>query len=269
MGLFGEGGQLAKMSFGVIRKDKEILIFPLLSVAVSGMVIAVLMVWIYFMGLNGFFTLPGIFLLVISGFVLIFINVYFDVAVIGCAMIRFEGGDPTVRDGFRTSNRHLGAIFKWAIISVTVGLILGAIQRILKEFGRTIAWLGGLSWDIATYFAVPVFVYEETSGLGAVKRSVHLLKTTWGHMFVSEVSVGLIFVLPAIFGFVPIGLGIALGGLWGAIIGFIIAIFYWAVLISIISAVDSVLSAALYRFAMTGLWDKIQFSFQLTASPFK
>ena len=44
-------------------------------------------------------------------------------------MIRLDGGDPTVRDGFRLAFARLPAILGYAAISATVGMILRAIAE--------------------------------------------------------------------------------------------------------------------------------------------
>jgi hypothetical protein len=60
---------------------------------------------------------------------LYFISVYFNVAPIGCVMIRFEGRNPTVSDGFRIANENLKAILKWVLVSTIVGTILMIAER--------------------------------------------------------------------------------------------------------------------------------------------
>ena len=253
MGRLSRGWQLAKMSLGVIKKDKEILIFPLLSLVALGLIAASFIGGIFFtMGRDGFVSPLGIVLLAIMYLFLYFVMIYFNVAVIGCAMIRFEGGDPTVKDGFRTSNENFGAILKWAIISATVGMILRVIQSRLKLAGRVIAAIGGLAWSVATYFAVPVLIYEKTSVFGAVKRSAHLLRSTWGEMIVGGLGLAVIFLLLGFLGLIPIVVGAMVGGISGLIVGLIISLAYWLILACIGSAANSALHAALYRYATTG-----------------
>lgn len=253
VGRLSRGWKLAKMSLGVIKKDKEILIFPFLSLICLGIIAASFFGGIFLMGgFDAFYSPPAIAALVVMYLLLYFFMIYFNVAVIGCAMIRFEGGDPTVRDGFRTSNGNLWVILKWAIISATVGMILGVIQSRLKLAGRVIAAIGGLAWGIATYFAVPVLIYEKTSVFGAVKRSAHLLRSTWGEMIIGGLGLGLILALLFLLGLIPIFTGLMIGGLSGLIVGLIIATPYWLIIVCIGSAADSIFHTALYRYATTG-----------------
>ena len=90
--------------------------------------------------------------------------VYTNVAIVGCATIRLEGGDPTLKDGFRIANQNLGAIFGWAIISAIVGMIIRALKNIrFKDFpiGRIIGSIFGFAWTMITFFIIPVLIYEK------------------------------------------------------------------------------------------------------------
>lgn len=252
METLSRGWQLAKMSLGVVKKDKEILVFPLLSLIFTGIVSASFIGGIFFMGsLYAFKTPVGIAALGAMYIIDYFVIVYFNVAVIGCAMIRFEGEDPTVSDGFRTSNQNLGSIVKWAIVAGTVGIILRLIKSRAKLVGK-IAIIGGFAWSIATFFAVPVLIYEDKSLVESIKQSAHLLKNTWGETISGGLGLGLIFLLLGLLGTVPLILGIIIGGISDLIFGLIIAIPYWLILICVGSAADSTLHAALYRYAVTG-----------------
>ena len=259
MGRLGRGWKLAKMSLGVIKKDKEILIFPLLSLVCMGIVIASFIGGTFLMmgGLGSLvagdfspLTSPtGIALDALAYFLLYFITVYFNVALIGCAMIRFEGGDPTVGDGFRISNRNIKSILGWTLLSATVGVVLRVIEEKVKGIGGIIAGIAGMAWSVATFFAVPVLIYEKTSLFGAVKESARLLRRTWAEWITGGLGLGVIFLLLGLVGIVPLILGIVIGA---PLIGFIMAISYWLVLVCIGSAADSALKAALYRYATTG-----------------
>ena len=52
-----------------------------------------------------------------------------NTALVGAAMIRLRGGDPTVSDGLRIASSRFGAILGYALIAATVGMILRAISQ--------------------------------------------------------------------------------------------------------------------------------------------
>lgn len=257
------------MSLGVIKKDKEILVFPLLSLIASGIIAATFIGGVFLSGgFDAFRSSAGIGALGGMYIVLYFVSIYFNVAVIGCAMIRFEGGDPTVSDGFRISKQNLGSIVKWAVVAGTVGLVLRLIQSRAKLAGKILAAIGGLVWGVATVFVVPVLIYEDVSLFGSIKRSASILKDTWGETIVGGLGIQLIFVLLGLLGLVPVLLGGLIGGISGLIVGLIVAIPYWLTLACIGQAANSALHAALYRYAVTG---KIasEFSKEVLTNPWR
>ncbi len=189
---------LIKASAGVLSADKELIIFPLLSS------IALLILTASFaipMFASGFFDqlLGGkseifhyiilFFFYVVQYTVIVFANS----ALIGAALIRLGGGDPTAGDGFRIAFGHFGKILGYALIAATVGVILKWIGDKSKSLGRLVVSLIGLAWNLATYLVVPVLVVEEVGPLESVKRSAAYLKKTWGEQIVGNFSIGLVF----------------------------------------------------------------------------
>src|SRR4029078_9168918 len=63
-----------------------------------------------------------------------FIIFSFTSALVGAAMIRLDGGDPTVRDGLRIASSRVVQILCYAAIAATGGLLL----RILSNLARVI-----------------------------------------------------------------------------------------------------------------------------------
>lgn len=245
------------MALRVIRKDKEILIFPVLSGLATLLILASFVggMWLA-VGIEGLdegntgwilFALLAVFY-----FVSFFIAIFFNACVIGCAMIRMNGGDPTVSDGFRIAGENVGRILKWALFAATVGLIIKAIQERVGFLGKMIMGAIGIAWTIATYFVVPVLIYERLGPWGAVRRSAEILRRTWGEALVGNLGLGAVFVLLGLLGFLPLAIGIYIGSVASIVIGAVVMIVYWLVLGIIASAAQSVLVAALYRYATTG-----------------
>lgn len=146
---------------------------------------------------------------------------YFNTALIGCATIRLEGGDPTLQDGLRIANENLRAIAGWALIAAIVGIILRALEERAEMLGKIVISLIGFAWTMATFFIVPVLIYEKLPVSKAIKRSAHVFKDTWGETFIGYFGLGAIFFLFALIGVIPIVLGLKVGGLV-VVIGLII-----------------------------------------------
>lgn len=272
MGKIGRGWQLTKMSLRVIRKDKEILIFPVLSGLITILILGSFIAGMFLSGgLIGFDNPSNNWIFyvffAVFYFVSFFVAIFFNACIIGCATIRMNGGDPTVKDGIRIASQNIGRILAWALIAATVGLIIRAIQERVGILGRFILGAIGVAWTIVTYFVVPVLIYEQIGPWGAVKRSASILKKTWGEALVGNLGVGIIFGLLAIPGLLVIFLGVYGIFAWGVAVGialFAIAIVYLLVIAVVGSAAEAVLVAALYRFATSGKVseDFQEFSFQ-------
>lgn len=258
---FSRSWQLVKASGTVLRQDKELLLFPLFS-AIAMMLVSASFIIPLVVG--GTFVEPvedsanATTLLIVFLFYLVqyFVIFFFNSALVGAAMIRLDGGDPTVRDGLRIASSRFVQILGYAAIAATVGLILRIIEERAGFIGRWIAGLLGLAFTVATFLAVPILVSRNVGPLEAVKDSATLLKKTWGENVIGNVGMGLVFF---IYYFGVIGLGIAL--VFGAsqtgspalIVLVVAAVVLALVALALVqSALQGVYSAALYRYATNG-----------------
>ena len=254
---FSRSWALVKASAGVLRSDKELMLFPILSSAATLLVLATFLVptfaWRLFdngVGVEA----------VVFGFLFYFcqysVIIFFNCALVGAAMIRLDGGDPTLRDGFDAAKSRLSAILGYAAIAATVGLILQSLKDRDNNFIVRMIGSGlGAAWTLATFMVVPVLVSQNVGPIDALKRSIGLLKQTWGENAIGNVGIGAAFGLitfvviavGAVLAFaaaqVSVGLAIAVG-----------AVFVVAVLLLGVyqAALSGIYSAALYRYATEG-----------------
>jgi hypothetical protein len=255
------GWQLTKVSLGILRKEKGLILLPFLSLLLTGAAWLVFVISIFFFTATP--TNPfGYWLfyvgLAIVYFVTFFVSIYFNAAVMGAAMIRLNGGDPTISDGLKVANANLKRIAGWALVSATVGLVLRALAERFGVIGRIVAGFAGLAWGVATYLVVPVLIFEKIGPWAAVKRSGSLLRQTWGEAAGGYLTLGAIFVLLALPGVLFLVVGGLIGGIVGLLVGVAIAVVYWLLLGLLGAAAQSILVTALYRYATTG---KLGFGF--------
>ncbi len=250
-----------RQSLSVLRQDKEILIFPLLS----GIFTIIAMAGLIYGGVvTGFFqrladsgdrslegNLLGYGALFIWYFVSWFIVLFFNVGVVACARIRLEGGDPTTADGFRAARENLKAILIWALISATVGLILRIVAERSKLIGALIAKFLGVAWAIATYFVVPVMIFEKRGARESMASSTKLITRTWGESLVAAAGVGIIIMLLGIGGLAFPIIGFLISPT-AAVIGLGVMILYWIGLSIISSALTGIYRTGLYLYAKDG-----------------
>jgi hypothetical protein len=249
---------LAKQSWRVLMLDKELLVFPLLSGFACFLVLASFVAGIFVTGnpqgdrAREDATVWA--LTFLYYFVNYFVIVYFNSALVACAMIRFQGGDPTVAVGLRAANARLPQILAWVLLAATVGVVLRAVQERFALVGRIVIGLIGAAWTIATYFIVPVLVVEKLGPFDAVKRSATLMKETWGESLASHAGIGAATGLITFFGVLLIGIAsVALAATTsnaGALIAGGVVIAAFLVLAALISsALSTIVLSALYLYA--------------------
>jgi hypothetical protein len=262
MGKFSRSWELVKQSFAILRSDKQLMLFPVLS-AVSCLFVTILI------GTGGtLMLLPAravalangerfnpnqspvfmlaMFTLYVANY---FVIVFFNVALVGVANSRLMGGTWTFRDGIELAWARKGTILQWALVAATVGMILKTIEERMGVIGRLVMRLIGVAWALACYFVVPVLAFEDLTPIEAVKRSSKLFRDTWGEEVTGGFSLGLISMLLMLPG---VGLFIAslmIGGIKALGVGFLMMLLYLLMLSVIMSAVQGVFNAALYRYA--------------------
>lgn len=258
----GNSWNLVKSSAKVLSQDKELALFPVISSIAMAILTVVFFLPFVFAGAidsisqNG---LSWVHYVVLFTFYIFqyFIIVYCNTALVGAALIRLRGGDPTVKDGFNTANKRFGKIFLYALISATVGVILSLIRDQGKNIGKVISSIIGFVWNIATFLVVPVLAAEDIGPIDAIKRSVEYMKRTWGEQLVGSYGIGIVFNL--------IGFLVFLACVAGAFLAYYFSLAVWVyiglgaflilaimVIALISSTLNGIYTAALYQFASTG-----------------
>ncbi len=271
-GRISRGWELVKESWSVLRQDKELMLFPMLSSIACILVAAS-------------FALPFIFVPELGkaifdqknqqahgapnskilgyaiGFAFYFVNyfviVFFNVALVSCALARFKGGNPTVGDGIQAAVQRLPQIFAWSLLAATVGMALRMLEERLSFLGKFVIGLVGLVWTMAIYFVVPVLAAERVGPLEAVKRSSKILMKTWGESLVGNISMGIISLLFSLPGIAVIVIGMVFGAALNSIaIGILICacgVIYLIFLSIVMSTLQQIFLAGTYLYASEGV----------------
>jgi hypothetical protein len=266
----GIGWELVRQSWNVLKLDKELLVFPLVSGLACLLVLASFALPLWATGFldtvleegpagevggDAAHQIIGAVILFAFYYVNYFVIIFFNTALIACAIIRFKGGNPNLADGFSAAFSRLPQIAGWALVSATVGIILKAIESRSEKVGAFVSSLLGMAWSAMTYFVVPVIVVERTGPIQAGKRSLEILRRTWGEALVANFGIGLVVFLASLLGLVPLFVGIlavnaghsALGAL-AILIGLVIVL-----LVSLVSStLSSIIVGALYLYAAEG-----------------
>ena len=109
------GWKLTKVSLGVLRKEKGLVLLPFVSLLITVGVWAIFFVSIFFVvaptdPVGSWLFYVG---LAVVYFVTFFVSIYFNAAVMGAAMIRLNGGNPTVSDGLKVARENIKRIAGW------------------------------------------------------------------------------------------------------------------------------------------------------------
>lgn len=257
MGKFSLTWNLMKSSLEVLKKDKEILVFPF----ISGICCILLMLSFILPMLNSPEVKAAIeskqdlnqakyyVLMFIFYFLNYLIIIFFNTAVVAAANIRLSGGDPKVRDGFNAAMAILPLIIVWSLVAGTVGLVLRAIEERSNTFGRIMAGILGLAWSVVSFLVIPIFVVEKKGPFAALKESTLLMKKTWGEQLIGRFSFGLVFFVLSLPAFLLIGLGAATKDQTTLITLVALGVIYLIILALIQSALQSIFQTIVYKYA--------------------
>ena len=253
MDTFSRSWDMIGESFAVLRKDKKLVLFPILSGLSTLAVAAIYFLPLFNMGVLEHYkayrtvdptVYAWLFLWYCTNY---FVIIFFNCALAACAQIRFAGGEPTLGAGMARAGWKIPSILMWAVIASTVGMILQAIQERSSWLGKIVSGFLGIAWAMATYLIVPVLIFEEDGVFGSIRRSSALLRETWGEQIVSGFGFG----LPSLLLALP-GVLLGLVGYKLHPLGFLVAIPYFLLLSAVMSAVRGIFTVALYRYATAG-----------------
>ncbi len=247
----GHTFELMKTSWRVLMLDRELILFPVMSVvalvAVAGAIFAGGL-------LSGAFALAqeggegstgDLVLGLLLAFVSTAIVIFFNAALVAAAMERLRGGDPNVTSGLKAASARIPQILAWAVVVTVVMLILRALRRRGGLAGQIAAMFGEAAWELASFFAVPFIVEEGVGPFEALRRSASLLRQTWGRQITAGFGFGLLTIGAIIIAAIPALLLALVHPLLGLAIGIPLVGLAWAS----VTAMEGIFKAALYDYA--------------------
>ena len=256
VGKIRNGLALAAQSWRVLMLDKSLLLFPLASGVACFLVMASFVGGAFATGIADGKGSEALHLALLFAyyFANYFIIVFFNSALVACAMIRFRGGNPTLADGLRAATERLPQIAAWALLAATVGVVLKFIEERVGFIGKIVVSLLGAAWTIANYFVVPVLVVEKLGPVDAAKRSVEIIRKAWGESIVSNAGVGLVTFLAIALLVIPCGvvtlvLALKAGSIALGIAGAVATLTLLILIVLASGAIRSIILSAIYLYA--------------------
>ncbi len=261
------GWGIAKASWSVLKLHPKLLVFPIISgvtlIALVGAIgvsmyvershMAALLDFLHHVNPHDPIVYAAAF---VFYFVCSFIVIFFNAALVFCAMQAFAGGTPSLRAGLSTAAGRLPQILGWTLVAATVGVLLNALQNTLRDrLGFLGALLGGLlefSWAVTTFFVVPVLVVDGLGPIAALKRSAAILKRTWGESLGGEGGLGLIAFAASVPAFIVLALVGAIAGKGAAAAMIVVAALYLIAVSIVFAALGAIFRTGAYIYATTG-----------------
>jgi hypothetical protein len=254
--------ELVKVSFNILRSDRELMLFPIVSAIGTIIVTVVFFIPLLATGVvtSGDASGSEVLLLILAFlfyFVMYTVIIFSNTALVSAAMMRLRGEKPTVRDGFRMASERIGPILGYAAISATVGVILNMLRDEENFLGQIVASIVSVAWNLITFLVIPVLVVENVGPIEAIKRSGSLLKRTWGEQVVGAFGIGMVVFLISLAAALVIGGPLVwLASLTGSDISVMLAVGVVVIIVMGINlvgtAMNGIFQAALYNYATTG-----------------
>jgi ABC-type multidrug transport system fused ATPase/permease subunit len=266
IGRYKASKTIVKEAWAILKQDKEIMGFPILSSVCTLVAALVMAVLYYFLVLGGSTETLQIskaneasevvqyLTLLVYYFIIFFIVSFFQAGLFMVVQGRFSGQNLSFSDGLSKARENLSKIFLWALISATVGMILGIISDNFKLVGKIIASFLGAAWNILTYFSLPSLVIGKLGIKDSFKESAALIRKTWGEAIIINFGVGMFF---AILIFLTIALSVGIIVIFPSMyvivtIEVLFALFMIAIIV-VSSTLSSIFKLALYNYARTGV----------------
>ena len=188
----------------MLRSDRELLFLPLLSFVSMMFVLYACVVLLQVAGIRlpaghgsdaaqAMQSNPALYAwLFVYYLVTYFVIFFFNTALVGAALERLNGGNPTVGSALALALQRIGPIFGYALVSATVGVLMAlVVERVAGILGRLVGAGLTMAWTIATFLVVPIMAAEGVGPVAAIEESAGLVRRTWGENLIGNVGISL------------------------------------------------------------------------------
>jgi len=201
--------QLFKRSVLVIREHPKLLLFPIVTFLLTGVIalfflapVALVFVAPHWLGGKahalaesfGFlrlqkagtfnFQVQPVGAAILAGIYLLnmFLATMASVAFNHEIFEAFDGKPVSISRGIGVACKRWKSVLLWSLLAGVVGLIIRAIEDRLELVGRFLAGLIGLAWSVASVFAISILARDETlsNPFKVLSKSADTIKRTWG-----------------------------------------------------------------------------------------
>lgn len=243
-----------------MMKNKRVLIFPIIGNLIQLCIAAIIAIPLYqtekiawtthYLSTKQYWIFFALMLLLF--YLMHFFSLLFKAALTHCAINIIKKQKYNLYEGCKILGSFFFTIFIWNNVMTSVGCCIPIIENLSDEWAHTkIAknWLSSLTWLTATYFIVPVLLYNNRNPFKAIKHAAKLMKDQWGHVLVSQMNMRVMGWGVHLLSLVPVIIATIIGGKSIIIAGSAITIILFIIISAVNAAVQIMLCAALYLFA--------------------
>ena len=129
-------------------------------------------------------------------FLIIYTSLFFSAAMTAIILRRLAGEKCTIREGISVAKSRWFRILQWALVSLSISLIIHAIERSHRRMKNVMGSIIGVGWGVATFFALPAIVNQNVGPIDAVKISAKQMRSRWGRvasvgLFISIITISI------------------------------------------------------------------------------
>ncbi len=253
-GRFSRGLRLVGTGFTMVRDEPGLMMVPVVAFVVQLLIcgLGFLVLWPSLRAMNStdgqsaHFSAGQWLVAVVVGVLVMFVSVVSHATIITRVMARFHGQSVTNAEAARAALTKSPQLLGWAFINYVVISILRNIGN-RGILGFLVGALLRAGWMLASFFVVPVILFEDKGAISAIKRSVELCRSRWGENIVGNGVLGLV-ALAAIV--VDVLVSVVLGVVF-APLGVVVGVVGLAAILLVLTVATAAFNAALYWYAVT------------------
>jgi hypothetical protein len=253
-GRIRRGLRLVGIGFTMARDEPGLMMVPVVAFVVQLLICGVgfLILWPGLHALNTsdgqttHFSATQWLVGVVVGVLVMFVSVVSHATIIARVMARFHGRSVTNVEAARAALTKSPQLLAWAFINYVVISILRNIGN-RGILGFLVGALLRAGWMLASFFVVPVILFEDKGAIASIKRSVQLCRSKWGENIVGNGALGAIAVVAII---LDVVVSVLVGTVF-APLGAVVGIIGLAAILLVLTVATAAFNAALYWYAVT------------------
>lgn len=194
-----EGAGLIADAVGLFGERPSLLVYPFVGVVVSfavglGGLGGVYLGWTT-IGLGSGWQLLGVWILgilVVTYLLIAFVNTFFVAALVHEVYDYHHGIDLSIVSGMRAAARNWWPLFLWATLNWTIGRLLKRTRNRRSRGSRLMGEAISTAWTAATFFVVPVILFEDARGRDMLQKSAGHFRESWEQILAAVVGLRLV-----------------------------------------------------------------------------